>query len=89
MTFNFLIQAQQPPVEIKETEDSYQITMEIPGSARGDIKIWSESGNLIITGEKKLSESNRLLAERIGGKFPTTRGCGNRQNRGRLSRRRA
>jgi HSP20 family protein len=72
MTFNFLIHNQQPPVEIKETANAYQIAMEIPGSVRDDIKIWSESGSLIITGEKRLTESNRQLAERIGGQFTRT-----------------
>lgn len=69
---NFLIQNQQVPVEIKETEKDYQIAMEIPGSARDDIKIWNENGVLTITGEKKIPESNRLWAERTGGQFTRT-----------------
>jgi HSP20 family protein len=72
MTFNFQIQAQQPPVEIKESDNAYKIAMEIPGSVRDDIKIWSESGNLVITGEKKISQANRIWAERSGGKFTRT-----------------
>lgn len=70
--FNLLIQNQQLPVEIKETEKDYQVIMEVPGSARDDIKIWQENGILTITGEKKLPETNRLWAERVGGQFTRT-----------------
>jgi HSP20 family protein len=69
MLLNFLIQNQQPPVEIKETAVAYNIAIEIPGSARDDIKIWSESGKLMVTGEKKIQPGNRLLAERVAGEF--------------------
>jgi HSP20 family protein len=72
MNFNFLIQTQQLPVEIKETEKDYQISLEIPGSARDDIKMWHEAGILTITGEKKIPETNRIWAERTGGQFSRT-----------------
>jgi len=70
--FSFLIQNQLLPVEIKETEKDYQVIMEVPGSARDDIKIWQENGILTITGEKKISETNRVWAERTGGEFSRT-----------------
>jgi HSP20 family protein len=69
MVVSFLTQNSMAPVEIKEADSHYQITMEIPGSARDDIKIWSESGLLIITGEKKVPTSSRLWSERIAGRF--------------------
>jgi HSP20 family protein len=72
MTFNFLNQNQQLPVEIKETPKDYQIVMEIPGTARDDIKLWHEGGILTITGEKKLPDTNRIWAERSGGQFTRT-----------------
>jgi HSP20 family protein len=72
MTFNFLIPNQPLPVEIKETAKDYQIVMEIPGTARDDIKLWHEGGILTITGEKKLPETNRIWAERSGGQFTRT-----------------
>jgi len=70
--FNFLIQNQQIPVEIKETEKDYRVIMEVPGSAKDDIKIWQENGILTITGEKKIPEINRVWAERVGGQFTRT-----------------
>lgn len=70
--FNFLIQNQQLPVEIKETEKDYQVIMEVPGSARDDIKIWQEDGILTITGEKKIPNTTRVWAERVGGQFTRT-----------------
>jgi len=63
--------AKQPiwPVEIKEAKDSFNISMEIPGSARDDIRIWSENGLLIITGLKKAASGHRIYAERVYGQF--------------------
>jgi HSP20 family protein len=69
MLINVLNQVFLPPVEIGETDKNYQITMEIPGSARDDIKIWSESGVLMVTGQKKVEAGNRLWAERVAGEF--------------------
>jgi len=69
MLIDFLIQNHLPPVEIKETEGYYQLMMEIPGSARDDIKVWNESGMLMITGEKKIPAGNKLLAGSIAGQF--------------------
>lgn len=63
------IQAFVPPTEIKESRDNYQISLEIPGLDKGDIKIWSEAGKLTVTAEKKLDTEGRLYGERVAGQF--------------------
>ncbi len=68
----FMIQNQKLPIDIKETTKDYQVIVEIPGSARDDIKIWQENGFLTITAEKKLPETKRLWAERVSGQFSWT-----------------
>lgn len=73
LVFNKQLHA--PPVEIRESEDGYLISVELPGSLRDDIKVWAEQGILTITGEKKApsgdskDKSGRLMSERVFGKF--------------------
>ena len=75
MYFVFNKQFFAPPAEIRESEDGYHISMELPGSLRDDIKVWAEQGVLTITGEKKApsgdskNQGGRLVSERVFGKF--------------------
>jgi len=57
------------PVEIKQTENGYVISMELPGSTREEIKVWNEKNVLTITGEKKAPEGDRIMGERTFGRF--------------------
>jgi len=58
-----------PAAEIRETENAYTVLVELPGSTRDDIKIWQEDNMLTISGEKKAQTGNRVLNERVFGKF--------------------
>jgi len=58
-----------PAAEIRETDNSYTVQVELPGSTRDDIKIWQENNLLIVSGEKKAQTGNRVLNERVFGKF--------------------
>lgn len=58
-----------PATEVRENENSYRITMELPGSSRDDVKIWQEKNVLTITGKKKAPEGNKVWTERVFGKF--------------------
>lgn len=60
------------PIEIRGSESGYRILMEFPGSARNDIKVWTEKDVLTIVGAKKIPENDqgdRLISERVFGKF--------------------
>ena len=60
--------------DIKEFEDNYSLTMDLPGYAKEDIKIEMEKGYLSITAEKqeekeaKDKEGNIIHQERYCGK---------------------
>ena len=58
-----------PATEVRESQENFTITMELPGSSRDDIKVWQENDLLTITGEKKVPEGNRVWTERLFGKF--------------------
>ncbi len=62
-----------PPVNIKETNDAFEIEMELPGVKKGDIDITVENNVLTISGEKKeekeVKDGNYLRAERFYGSF--------------------
>lgn len=42
-----------PPVDVADTEDAYQLTMDLPGMAPEDIEIQAVGQNLLISGERK------------------------------------
>ena len=42
-----------PAVNIRETDDNYQISVAAPGMSRSDFKVELENNRLIISGEKK------------------------------------
>ncbi len=65
--------AVSPSMEMRDTKDGVEITVEVPGMARDDIKIAVDDNILTISGEKK-SQSERTeggyhLSERAYGAF--------------------
>ncbi|MCP4581664.1 MAG: Hsp20/alpha crystallin family protein [candidate division Zixibacteria bacterium] len=61
-----------PAVEITESDKGFAIMMELPGSNRDEIKVWQENSIITISGEKEAQSGNRILNERIFGKFQRT-----------------
>jgi len=58
-----------PAVEIRESDKSFIIMMELPGSNRDEIKVWQENSILTISGEKKAPSGSRIINERVFGSF--------------------
>ena len=63
----------RPMIDIKETDDNYLVTAEIPGVEAKDIKISIENGSLVIQGEKIIGnreeDKSYQRIERYSGKF--------------------
>lgn len=62
-----------PVVDVKETEDSFEVTVEVPGISKDDIEVTLEQDVLTIKGEKKeeseKKEGDYHLVERRYGSF--------------------
>ena len=62
-----------PSVEITETDDSIEVSAELPGMSKDDIHVDLEQNVLTISGEKKQEreekEKERYLFERFYGSF--------------------
>jgi len=62
-----------PAVDVRETPENVEMTFEIPGMDKGDIKLWVENGVLTVSGERKIKkeekEPNYLCAEIRQGSF--------------------
>jgi len=62
-----------PELDIKETDDSYVLSLEVPGVAREDVDIRVEGDRLVIHGEKKQEhkkeDENYHCIERHYGSF--------------------
>ncbi len=65
--------AWQPPMDLRATEDSYVIALDLPGAARESIDATAEDGILRVRGEvtlpEDLRELRRLRGERTLGQF--------------------
>lgn len=65
-----------PAVDVVETEQSYEITAELPGIAEQDIEVKISNGSLTIKGEKQESKEEKekeyYLSERRYGAFQRT-----------------
>ena len=63
----------KPPVEVKESDNAYDVLVETPGMERDDLKIEFNDGVLSVSGEKKHSEKNEkdsyFRTERCYGAF--------------------
>lgn len=62
-----------PRVDVKETENEYQVHADLPGLVKEDVSISLEDGVLTIKGERKQSEEakeeNQYYSERSYGNF--------------------
>lgn len=62
-----------PKMDIRDTKDGLEISLELPGMTRGDVKIAVEDDLLTISGEKKTEketkEEDYHLSERTYGAF--------------------
>lgn len=59
-------------VDIKESNDTYDLSFEIPGAIKQDVKIWLEGNILTVSAEKKEDSKDgerKLHSERVYGKF--------------------
>ncbi len=65
-----------PRVNVEETDDQFEVTAELPGLNKGDVKIEVKDHVLTFTGEKKTEnekkDRNVHLYERAYGKFCRT-----------------
>jgi HSP20 family protein len=62
-----------PPVDVRETEDAFVVTAELPGLSREDIQITLENNILRVSGERKFErdekQDNYHRIERSYGAF--------------------
>jgi HSP20 family protein len=62
-----------PPVDVVDTDTGMEITVELPGLSRDEVKITAEDDMLNITGEKKVEhekkDDNYRVLERTYGEF--------------------
>jgi HSP20 family protein len=64
-----------PPVDVRETEDEVQVSVELPGLRPDDVSVTVENGVLAISGEKRQEmqegkeDGNYHLIERRYGRF--------------------
>ena len=65
-----------PPVDIRETGDSLEFLVELPGFEKDQIEIKVERGHLVLSGERKWNreakEENYHRVERSYGRFQRT-----------------
>jgi HSP20 family protein len=48
-----LSQAVQPPVNLAETEQAFEVTFELPGLKPDEVKVEFQAGQLVVSGERK------------------------------------
>ena len=48
-----------PGVDITETDDAYQVTVELPGMKKDDINISLENNQLTVSGERKFKDEKK------------------------------
>lgn len=54
-----------PLMDVAESEDAYQLVLELPGVRRDDVTITLEDGVLAITGERRREEVDGIQMRRI------------------------
>ncbi len=54
----FFEETKEPRTDIKESEDRYELDLELPGYAKDEIKISLEKGYLTVTAEKQKREED-------------------------------
>ncbi len=61
-----------PPADLYETDEAYEVEMELPGFSRDDVQVTIEQGMLTISGrraEERTEDENYHLRERSVGRF--------------------
>jgi HSP20 family protein len=60
-----------PQIEVKETDDGYRLTAELPGMSDKDVELSLDNGVLTVRGEKKAETGDQSLgySERYYGAF--------------------
>lgn len=60
-----------PQIEVKETDDGYRLTAELPGMSEKDVELSLDNGVLTLRGEKKAEkdDQSRGYSERYYGAF--------------------
>lgn len=60
-----------PQIEVKETDDGYRLTAELPGMSEKDVELSLDNGVLTLRGEKKAEtgDQSRGYSERYYGVF--------------------
>jgi HSP20 family protein len=64
-----------PPVDVRETKDSFVVEMDLPGVKVEDVRIVTDGRTLTIEGQRKLGTCNDItshLCERQEGRFVRT-----------------
>jgi HSP20 family protein len=70
--FNELLQF-SPPVDLDESEEAYELSVDLPGLSKDDIKLELKDGQLVVSGERKAEKEEegktRHVTERYYGSF--------------------
>lgn len=48
-----------PPLDVQESEDRFEVTMDLPGLEPGDVSVTFEDGMLSIAGKREFSKEDR------------------------------
>jgi len=48
-----------PALDVRESEDQYQVTLDLPGLEPGDVSVTFEDGMLSVTGKREFSKEDR------------------------------
>jgi HSP20 family protein len=48
-----------PPLDVRESEDRFEVTVDLPGLAPGDVNVTFEDGMLSISGKREFSSEDR------------------------------
>ena len=60
-----------PAVDIRETEDEYQIDVELPAVAAEDVKVTVKDGVLAVTGERRYEKESKGKVHRVERRYGT------------------
>lgn len=60
-----LTSAWMPAMDIAESEDGWEFTLELPGLTKDDVQITVENGNLVISGSSQRRDDESLAWRRV------------------------
>ncbi len=58
-----------PPVDIRETDEDYQIDLEVPAVAAADVKVTFKDGVLAVSGERKYEKETQGKVHRVERRY--------------------